>query len=112
MTEIPSHYDKPVTPWDLQRHMETSGNLFVDARRTDAIEYAFRNKDDMEKDLRKAAHCLLEAAAELKRLKKPLFTGIATVEIERPVGGYICGKCKKFVPDGFPCPCQLRTPDE
>lgn len=55
---IPKHYDKPVTPWDLERHMESSGNAFVDARRTDAIEYAFRVKDDLLGDLKKARHCL------------------------------------------------------
>lgn len=67
MSQTPPHY-RPggVTPWDLQRNMQSTGNVFVDARRTDAIEYAFRVKDDVVADLRKAAHCLLEAAAELE----------------------------------------------
>jgi len=66
----PKHYNKPITPWDLQRCMESSGNVFVDARRTDAIEYAFRikgSKEDQINDLKKGAHCLLEAAEELKK---------------------------------------------
>ncbi len=67
--DIPKHYDKAVTPWDLQRHMETTGNPFADARRADAIEYAFRIKDDPIGDLRKAAHCLLAAAEELEKVK-------------------------------------------
>lgn len=66
---VPSHYDKPVTPWDLERHMDTSGHAFVDARRTDAIEYAFRIKDDPLEDLRKARHCL-DAAIEFLELLK------------------------------------------
>ncbi len=61
--KTPPHYDKPVTPWDLQRHMESSGDAFVDARRTDAIEYAFRMKGDLLGDLKKARHCL-DAAIE------------------------------------------------
>ena len=56
--KIPSHYDKKVTPWDLEQCMESSGDAFVDARRTDAIEYAFRMKDDLIGDLKKARHCL------------------------------------------------------
>lgn len=67
MSQTPPHY-RPggVTPWDLQRNMQSTGNVFADARRTDAIEYAFRIKDDVIGDLRKGAHCLLEAAAELE----------------------------------------------
>ena len=49
--------------------METTGNPFADARRADAIEYAFRIKDDPIGDLRKAAHCLLAAAEELEKVK-------------------------------------------
>ena len=67
MSQIPKHYDKPVTPWDLERHMESSGNAFVDSRRTDAIEYCFRKKTDMLDDLRKARHCLDAAIVELER---------------------------------------------
>jgi hypothetical protein len=60
---VPSHYAGVVTPWDLQRCMASSGSAFVDARRTDAIEYAFRIKEDLLGDLKKARHCL-EAAIE------------------------------------------------
>jgi hypothetical protein len=57
----PSHYAGKVTPWDLQKSMGTSGNAFVDSRRTDAIEYCFRIKGNLLDDLRKAHHCLEEA---------------------------------------------------
>ena len=59
--KTPPHYEGQVTPWDLQKCMKSSGNAFVDARRTDAIEYCFRVKDDLLADLRKARHCLDEA---------------------------------------------------
>jgi hypothetical protein len=70
---VPLHYDKPVQPWDLERHMETSGNAFVDARRTDAIEYCFRVKDDLISDLQKARHCL-DAAIEFLLSQKSVTT--------------------------------------
>ena len=44
--------------------MESSGSVFVDARRTDVIEYCFRNKGDLLGDLKKARHCL-DAAIEV-----------------------------------------------
>jgi hypothetical protein len=62
----PEHYDKPVTPWDLELYMETSGNLFVDARRTDIIEYVFRIKEDPIEDLKKARHCIDVAIQQLE----------------------------------------------
>lgn len=62
----PKHYDKPVTPWDLQQHMESSGSAFVDARRTDVIEYAFRMKGNLLEDLKKARHCLDAAIQHLE----------------------------------------------
>jgi hypothetical protein len=68
---VPKHYDKKVQPWDLQKCMESSGNAFVDSRRTDAIEYCFRNKGDMLGDLRKARHCI-DAAIEALELPPPL----------------------------------------
>jgi len=46
--------------------MKSSGNAFVDGRRCDAITYAFRVKQNMAEDLRKAAHCLMEAVAVLE----------------------------------------------
>ena len=64
----PTHYKTSpdaITPWDLQKHMQSSGSAFVDARRADAIEYAFRLKGDLLEDLKKARHCLDEAIGEL-----------------------------------------------
>lgn len=63
----PEHYAGSVTPWDLERCMKTSGNVFVDARRTDAIEYCFRIKEDLIGDLKKAKHCIEEAIKELEK---------------------------------------------
>lgn len=62
-----THYQEgvKVSPWDLEKVMETSGSAFVDSRRSDVIEYAFRKKgepSDMIQDLRKAAHCATVAA--------------------------------------------------
>lgn len=58
-----THYAGKVDPWELQRTMQTSGSAFVDARRADAIKYAWRNKGNLLEDLRKAKHCL-EAAID------------------------------------------------
>lgn len=63
----PPHYAGNVTPWDLQKCMKSSGNAFVDNRRGDAIEYAFRIKDDLLADLIKARHCLDEAISFLEK---------------------------------------------
>ena len=66
---IPSHYDKPVTPWDLQAHMDSTGSAFADARLADVIEYVFRTKGDRQmklEDLRKAQHCLAAAIDNLE----------------------------------------------
>lgn len=62
----PDHYAGEVTPWDLQRCMKSTGNVFIDARRTDAIEYCFRMKGDLLGDLKKARHCLDEAINEIE----------------------------------------------
>lgn len=67
MSETPKHYAKPITPWCLEMHMESSGNAFVDARRTDAIEYCFRMKEDLLGDLKKARHCIDAAIKVLER---------------------------------------------
>ena len=64
--ETPKHYAKPVTPWHLEEFMESSGNAFVDSRRSDAIEYCFRMKDNLLEDLQKARHCLDEAIRVLE----------------------------------------------
>jgi transcription elongation factor Elf1 len=64
------HYKVKIDPWELQRTMQTSGNAFVDARRADAIKYAWRNKEGkMLEDLRKARHCLDAAIQELENPK-------------------------------------------
>ena len=66
---IPAHYDKPVTPWDLQAHMDSTGSAFADARLADVIEYVFRTKGDRLvklEDLRKAQHCLAAAIDNLE----------------------------------------------
>lgn len=57
----PDHYKTPVSPWDLQEHMHSSGNAFVDARRADVIKYIFSDKTDLLEDLKEAKHCI-EAA--------------------------------------------------
>jgi len=67
--QTPPHYAGQVTPWDLQKCMQSSGNAFVDARRTDAIEYCFRMKDDLPSDLKKAKHCIEEAIKVLEDSK-------------------------------------------
>ena len=62
----------------LEEHMESSGNAFVDSRRSDGIEYLFRIKDDLLSDLKKARHCIDEAIRVLE----------ANVEVDaRPHGG-------------------------
>lgn len=66
----PAHYATPVTPWCLDRHMESSGSAFVDSRRTDVIEYCFRNKGDLLGDLKKARHCLDAAIEVLSEIKE------------------------------------------
>lgn len=72
VTLTPAHYDKAVTPWDLERCMESSGNAFVDSRRTDVLEYVFRIKDNnLLGDLRKAQHCISVAIEELEKTQKP-----------------------------------------
>ncbi len=74
-TPAPTHYQPTgsgPTPWDLQRTMQTSGSCFVDARRTDAIEYCYRIKGDaMLDDLKKARHCLDEAIGHLEGRPSP-----------------------------------------
>lgn len=60
-SNTPAHYAGTVTPWDLQKCMRSTGDAFIDARRTDAIEYAFRLKDNPREDWQKAIHCLQAA---------------------------------------------------
>lgn len=73
--EWAKHYQRPgnkLQPWDLQLEMESSGSVFVDARRCDAMRYLFRVKDNLKEDLAKAAHCLQAAVEELERLAHPM----------------------------------------
>lgn len=65
----PQHY-KGLDPWELQKAMKTSGSAFVDARRCDAIKYAWRMKGNLLEDLKKARHCLDGAIDELERIQK------------------------------------------
>lgn len=83
--DIPKHYKTKVSPWDLQKEMESSGNAFVDARRADAIKYVFRNKNDLLDDLKKAAHCIDEAIKCLE------------VEIQNPLSKYSHADNPKWV---------------
>jgi biopolymer transport protein ExbB/TolQ len=66
MIDRPDHYPD-IDPWKLQEHMESSGDAYVDARRCDAIKYAFRKKESWLKDLRKARNCI---DAAIKRLEE------------------------------------------
>jgi len=65
--QTPAHYAGTVTPWDLERCMVSSGNAFVDSRRTDAIEYCYRMKGNLLQDLLKAKHCIEAAIQELEK---------------------------------------------
>jgi hypothetical protein len=51
----PAHYDKPVDPWALIEHMESSGSAFVDFLRGEAIKHIWRDKGDLKENLQKAA---------------------------------------------------------
>lgn len=51
----PAHYNKPVQPWDLIEHMESSGNALVDFLRGEAIKHIWRNKGSLKEGLIKAA---------------------------------------------------------
>lgn len=54
------HYNQgtKTSPWDLQMDMKSSGSLFIDSRRSDAIKYVHRDKGDMLENLKKARHCI------------------------------------------------------
>lgn len=65
-----AHYGAGLQPWDLQRHTPSWGNVFIDARRTDVIEYLFRRKGDRAKqldDAKKALHNVQEIIKDLER---------------------------------------------
>lgn len=72
-----SHYGDGLQPWDLQCHMKPSGDVFIDARRTDVIEYVFRLKADpsygcerkgLRADCEKAIHNLQAIIARIDQL--------------------------------------------
>ena len=70
----PAHYAKPVMPWDLQEHMDSSGDVFIDARRTDIIEYAFRikgSRHEQKHDLEKVISNAKAAIARMEKLNNP-----------------------------------------
>ncbi|MFZ4768332.1 MAG: hypothetical protein ACOYMN_25575 [Roseimicrobium sp.] len=41
-SKTPAHYDKPVQPWDLIEHMDSSGDVLIDHLRATVIEHLFR----------------------------------------------------------------------
>lgn len=76
-----NHYGKGLQPWDLQCHMLGTGDVFIDARRTDVMEYVFRIKAPLEggqnatldgvcADALKAIHNLQAIIARCDQLKK------------------------------------------
>lgn len=68
-----NHYGKGLQPWDLQLDMQSWGSVFIDARRTDVIEYMFRKKGDKAKqldDARKALHNCQVIIEELEKEQK------------------------------------------
>lgn len=98
----PKHYDKPVQPWDLERHMESSGNAFVDSRRTDAIEYCFRNKGNMLEDLQKARHCIDEAIKVLETARPKPYAAPTVAPKTLPLNCTFLGRGGTFPPFGKP----------
>lgn len=73
-------YGNGLQPWDLQKDMLTWGSVFVDARRTDAIEYLFRVKGDRSKqleDAKKALHNVQVIIEELEKEDQQLELAIA-----------------------------------
>lgn len=69
-----AHYGSELQPWDLQRHMPTSGDAFVDGRRCDILKYGFRIKGDLNKlkdDMKKVVHCAQAAIDEIESMDAP-----------------------------------------
>lgn len=73
-----THYGAGLQPWDLQCDMPTSGDVFIDARRTDVMEYVFRLKADsslgcqlagLRADALKARHNLDAIIARIDQIK-------------------------------------------
>lgn len=64
------HYGAGLQPWDLQRDMRSWGSVFIDARRTDAMEYLFRKKGDRDKQLDDAKKALHNVQVIIEELQK------------------------------------------
>jgi hypothetical protein len=68
--KTPKHYQGKVQPWDLQRGMKSWGSVFIDSRRTDAMEYLYRDKvgtvEQRLSDAKKALHCIEEVVLALE----------------------------------------------
>ena len=82
-----NHYGTGLQPWDLQIHMQPSCDVFIDARRTDVLEYVFRIKQEprdetvwaaIKRDAIKAKHNLEAIIARCDQLDPPEM--IATIE--------------------------------
>ena len=72
ISKTPEHYSNGIQPWDLQKHMPSWGSVFIDARRTDAQEYLFRDKkgtlSKRLSDAKKALHNCEEIVKEVERM--------------------------------------------
>lgn len=73
-----THYQQGVktSPWDLQMAMESTGDVFLDSRRSDIVKYVSRIKGKgdqripkMISDFKKARHCLEAAIARLEAMQ-------------------------------------------
>lgn len=64
--------------------MASTGDAFIDARRTDAIEYCFRLKEDLRGDLVKARHCIDAAIAHFDKMPVPSGEPPAYLQVRAP----------------------------
>lgn len=66
-----THYKRlKIQPFDVFKHMESTGNVFVDNARCNGIKYSMRIKGDLAKlaqDLRKGADYYLAAAQHIEQ---------------------------------------------
>lgn len=80
-----NHYGNGLQPWDLQRDMPSTGDVFLDGRRTDVLEYVFRIKhgpdesglQGVRRDAIKAMHNLQAMIARIDELEPPPDTCMA-----------------------------------
>lgn len=67
----PEHYPE-IDPWKLQEQMQSTGDVFLDGRRCDAVKYSFRSKGgtlaDYRRDLVKAGNAITAAIARIDYL--------------------------------------------